>query len=76
MTSSLHAAVWLDHQEARVFHVGREGFDDLQFVRYLREHDPALEAKVVGLETVDHPTDAQLVAYVKRYFHVADARVR
>ena len=45
-------------------------------LRYLREHDRALEAKVVGLETVDHPTDAQTVAYVKRYFRLSDPRVR
>ena len=129
MTSKLHAAIWIDHQEARVFHVDREGFDEkhveapqhhlhrhpkgaaearqhpddlphffgevaralagaeeilvmgpstakLQFLRYLREHDRSLEAKVVGLETVDHPTDAQTVAYVKRYFRVAEPRVR
>jgi len=128
MTSQLRAAVWLDHQEARVFHVDLGGFDEktlasphrhvhrhpkgstearqhpddlprffgalahelagaeqvlvvgpstakLQFVNYLHEHDRALGAKVVGLETVDHPTDAQLLAYVKHYFGVADPRV-
>ena len=121
MTSQIHAALWLDHREATLFHVDREGFDEtkihasarhvhrhpkgrgepsehpddtqrffeevahalsgveellvlgpstakLHFVRHLRAHHPALEAKVVGLETVDHPTDGQLAAYVKRYF--------
>lgn len=24
--------------------------------------------KVVGVETVDHPSDAQLVAYARKYF--------
>ena len=129
MASHLHAAVWIDHQEARIFHVDFESFDEtkirspqrhvhrhpkgstepsehpgdqthffkevahalsdaeeilvvgpstakLQLVRYLHEHDRALEAKIVGLETVDHPTDAQLVAYVKKYFRVPDARLR
>jgi stalled ribosome rescue protein Dom34 len=129
MTSPLHAAVWLDHQEARIFHVDLGGFDEskvhaphrhvhrhlkgpseghehpddqhrffaevaqalagaerilvvgpstakLQFERYLHEHDRTLEAKIAGLETVDHPTDPQLVAYVKRYFDVPPARIR
>jgi stalled ribosome rescue protein Dom34 len=40
----------------------------LQFLRYVTAHSPALEAKIVGSETVDHPTDAQLVAHAKRYF--------
>jgi stalled ribosome rescue protein Dom34 len=129
MTSDLHAAVWLDQQEARIFHVDGEGFDEakilsphrhvhrhpkgagearenpedahrffrevaqtlagageilvvgpsaakLHFLRYLHTHDRTLEAKIVGLETVDHPTDRQLVAYVKQYFGTPDARIR
>ena len=47
----------------------------LQLVRYLREHNHLLEAKIVGVETVDHPTDGQLVAHAKKYFGVTD-RVR
>jgi stalled ribosome rescue protein Dom34 len=127
MTSHQHAAVWLDHQEARIFHVDREGSDraairaghhhvrrhtdrtaerahphaldaffhdvasalrdagevlvvgpsvaKLQFVRYLRDHAPILEKKVVGIETVDHPTDAQLIDHAKHYFGVAPPRL-
>src|SRR5271169_3859358 len=110
MVSPLRAAVWMDHQEAHIFHVDLEGFDEkslasprhlvhrhpkgpgeprehpqdqvhffgavaaaladaeeillvgpstakLQFLRYLHEKHPALQAKVVGVETADHPTD-------------------
>ena len=28
--------------------------------------------KIVGVETVDHPSDGQIVAHAKRYFKVAD----
>ena len=122
---TVHVAVWIDHQEARVFHVAPESFDEstvqsprahvhrhpkgpegykghpadaehffqdvakalhgadevlllgpstgkLEFIRYLHKRDHALEAKVVGVETVDHPTDPQIVAYARRYFKVAD----
>jgi len=121
MTSHLQAAVWIDHHEARIFHVDAESFDEsmirsplrhvhrhpkggtakhnhpddahrffhdvaaelgdagqilvvgpstakLQLLRYLHEHEPLLEQRVVGIETVDHPTDPQIVAYAKRYF--------
>jgi stalled ribosome rescue protein Dom34 len=47
----------------------------LEFSRYLHEHDPALEARVAGVETVDHPTDGQIVAHAKKYFELED-RVR
>lgn len=117
-----HVAVWMDGEEARVFHVRTKGFaeatvqspkhrvhrhpkdeltrtrnhpDDghrffrelagtlkdaeqilvlgpstakLLFLRYLQRSAPALEARVVGLETADHPTDGQVAAHVRRYF--------
>jgi len=122
-----HALVWLDHREARVFHLNRSEAEEatlrpdrpqrhlhhragaigareghaaedqayyhavaeavagaqevlvvgpgqakLALLRHLHRHDPAVEARLVGVETVDHPTDPQLVAYARRYFHAAD----
>jgi stalled ribosome rescue protein Dom34 len=128
MTSHRNAAVWLDHHEARVFHVDLAGFDakkldtphahihrhpkgaaephahpddahkffqevaralddservlvvgpstaKLQFLKYVHAHDAKLEPRIVGVETLDHPTDAQLVAYAKHYFGVDPPRV-
>ena len=120
-----HAVIWIDHKEARVFHVhpdtveastvharehhnhnrpkGSEGgnepteeaqrffhevarsLDDseavlivgpstakLEFFRYVHKHDHRLEQRVVGIETVDHPSDGQIVAYAKTYFKHSD----
>jgi stalled ribosome rescue protein Dom34 len=44
----------------------------LQLVKHIHTHDLALVSKVVGVETVDHPTDSQLVAYGRKYFHAKD----
>jgi hypothetical protein len=44
----------------------------LQFVRYVNAHAPKLEPRIVGVETVDHPTDAQFAALARRYFCVPD----
>jgi stalled ribosome rescue protein Dom34 len=117
-----HIALWIDHNEARIFHVEATTFDEatisspnhhvrrhpkhdeqrthnhpddehrffheiagalvgaerilimgpsktkLLLLRYLQRHAPLVEARVVGLETVDHPTDRQLAAYVRHYF--------
>ena len=129
MRSHHQAAVWIDHHEARVFHVRagdidvspigaphrhvqrhpkdtraerqhpedeRRFFHDvaealadadqilvlgpstakLQLLRYLREHAPLVEQRVVAVETVDHPTDRQLVAQVKAYFDPRAAETR
>jgi stalled ribosome rescue protein Dom34 len=128
-----HAVVWIDHLEARVFHVQRETVghpqpeaidettilspqhaihrhpkgrgeakehpDDakrffrevarsldgadavlivgpssakVEFLRYVQDTDRTLQAKVVGIETVDHPTDRQIVDYARRYFKGSD----
>ena len=117
----MNAAVWMDHREARIFHVTKEATDEvtvsvpqhlhhrhpkgesgakehpddakrffdavahsiqdahhillvgpstakLDFLRYLHKHEHALEEKVVGIETSDHPTDGQLAAHAKAYF--------
>jgi stalled ribosome rescue protein Dom34 len=44
----------------------------LQLLKHLHAHDPQLASRVVGVETVDHPSDGQLVAYARKYFHAKD----
>lgn len=119
-----HTAVWIDHQEAKIFHVNRESVDaftvhapqrhvrrhpivtaershpadaehfyhevaqalegaaevlvvgpataKLELIKHVHRHDHALVPKIVGVETVDHPTDGELVKYVRGYFRAAD----
>lgn len=121
MTSLYHAAVWIDHHEARVFHFNRSEVERLvihpdhpvrhihhkagaigaghaaedqsfyhhvaaaladaeailitgpanaksELAKHIRSHDPQLAARVVGVETVDHPSDNALVAHARSYF--------
>ena len=46
-----------------------------ELVEYIRLHDPRLAKVIAGVETVDHPTDAQLVAYARKYLKAADRLV-
>jgi stalled ribosome rescue protein Dom34 len=116
-------AMWIDHDEARVFHVDGKTSDEstfksaqhhlhrhpanqetktrnhsqdepvffaevigaleaaekilimgpsvtkFHFLKYAQEHAPAIASRIVGVETADHPTDRQLVAHVRQYFH-------
>jgi stalled ribosome rescue protein Dom34 len=41
-------------------------------VKHIEHHDPKLRKIIAGVETVDHPSDAQLVAHARRYFAVED----
>lgn len=129
--SILHtrAAVWMDHHEARVFFVSRDGVelhvaeaphrhlhrhpkgaseaaehpDDMpryfrqvagalqeaeevylvgpsnlkySFVKWLHAEDRVLAAKIVGVESSDHPTDAQLVAQARHHFGLSKPRIK
>jgi hypothetical protein len=116
-------ALWLDQNEARVFHVDANSFDKdtihapnnhvhrhpkdqetktrnhpddearffdevlahlggseevlvmgpsmtkLHFLRYALRMAPSLASSIVGLESADHPTDREFVAYIRHYFH-------
>lgn len=44
----------------------------LSLVKHIHSHDQQMIDKVIGVETVDHPSDAQLVAYARKYFDAAD----
>lgn len=110
-----HAAVWIDNEHAKIFHVDEHRFDEsmihaphqhlrrdpaaaehfyhqvaaalknageilvvgpgsakLQLIKHVDRHDRALGDKIVGVESVDHPSDKQLVAYIRKYFHAED----
>ena len=121
-------AIWIDHDEAKIFHAHGDTFDEatlhsanhhvhrhpkdqetktrnhpddehqffhevaralagaeqilvvgpsmtkLHFLRYVQKHDVARESRIVGIETSDHPTDGQLVAHLRQYFHSPAAR--
>ncbi|HXW30707.1 MAG TPA: translational machinery protein [Xanthobacteraceae bacterium] len=43
-----------------------------QLNKYISQHDPKLMKTIVGVETVDHPSDAQLVAHARHYFKAED----
>lgn len=48
------------------------GSAKLELVKHIQRRHPALSDRVVGVETVDHPSDAQLIAYARTYFRAAD----
>lgn len=44
----------------------------LQLIKHIHAHHSDMATKVVGVETVDHPSDAQVVAYARKYFVAKD----
>jgi stalled ribosome rescue protein Dom34 len=119
----LHAAVWIDHREAKIFHVDADTSDvaavqapshhmkrhpshtaetthsadashfhrdvaralegaetilvlgpgnaKLELMSDWKNTAPKVASKVAAVETVDHPTDGQIVAHARHYFKAA-----
>jgi stalled ribosome rescue protein Dom34 len=42
-------------------------------VKHINQHDPKLKEKILGVETADHPSDRQIVAYARKFFKSADS---
>jgi hypothetical protein len=38
------------------------------FVKYLTSKEPAIAEKIKAVETVDHPSDGQLLTYARQHF--------
>ena len=41
-------------------------------VKHIERHDPTLTKIIAGVETVDHPSDPQLVAHARHYLAASD----
>lgn len=129
MPAHFHAIVWIDHSQAKVFHIGLSGEDEVilhphlptrhlhhkansigsgnaaadkeflaevtkavsdageiliigpasakgELAKYLREQHPKIGDRIVAVESADHPSDRQIVAYAKQHFGIRPARVQ
>lgn len=47
----------------------------LELFKHLQAHAPAIAARVVSVESVDHPSDGQLLKFARHHFD-ADDRMR
>ena len=70
--SYLHEVVTSIADAKEVLVVG-PGSAKLEFIKHVHHHDPHVAQKILGVETVDHPTDPQLLAYAKKCFLRIDA---
>jgi len=48
------------------------GHAKLELIKHVHAHDPKVANQVIGVETVDHPSDAQVVAFARKYFVAKD----
>jgi stalled ribosome rescue protein Dom34 len=58
--------------DARAVLIAGPGGAKTELVKHIHEHDPKLMKIIEGVETVDHPSDAQLVAHARKYLKAED----
>ncbi|BDX22030.1 hypothetical protein TUM22923_13510 [Polynucleobacter sp. TUM22923] len=68
----LHEVIQAVKESKEILIVG-PGSAKLDLMKHATKHDHDTADRVVGIETVDHPTDGQLLAYAKKYFIKVDA---
>ena len=44
----------------------------LELIKHIHRHDHALVDSVVGVESIDHPSEGELLRYARHYFHGKD----
>ncbi|MBC7502094.1 MAG: translational machinery protein [Herminiimonas sp.] len=52
--------------------VAGPGEEKLIFSKHMKQYFPAIAAKIVAVETADHPTEPQLLAHARKYFQKTD----
>lgn len=66
------AAIEIELRKCGEFLLVGPGTAKLELVRHIHKHAHDLDAKLVAVETIDHPTDNQIVAYARKYFLASD----
>jgi stalled ribosome rescue protein Dom34 len=46
-----------------------------EFIAFLEKKHPQVRSMVVAVESADHPTDPELLAYARKYFTVLDRMI-
>lgn len=44
----------------------------MELLKYIQLHEPQVVKKIVGVESADHPSDGQLIAFARKYFKATD----
>ena len=67
----LHSVIESVVESKEILVIG-PGSAKLELIKYAHHHDPKIAEKIVGVETVDHPTDKEIMAFARKFFYRAD----
>jgi stalled ribosome rescue protein Dom34 len=67
----LHSVIQAVKESKEILILG-PGSAKLELIKHAHKHDAQIAEKIVGVETVDHPTDKEILAHARKFFYKAD----
>jgi stalled ribosome rescue protein Dom34 len=67
----LHSVINAVNESKEILVIG-PGSAKLELIKHAHHHDPKIAANIVGVETVDHPSDKEILAYARNFFYKVD----
>ena len=67
----LHSVMQAVKESKEILILG-PGSAKLELIKNAHQHDQQIAANIVGVETVDHPSDKEILAYARKFFYKAD----
>jgi stalled ribosome rescue protein Dom34 len=67
----LHSVIQAVKESKEILILG-PGSAKLELIKHAHKHDAQIAEKIVGVETVDHPTDKEILANARKFFYKAD----
>ena len=67
----LHSVIQAVNDSKEILILG-PGSAKLELIKHAHQHDAKVAEKIVGVETVDHPSDKEILAHARKFFYKAD----
>ena len=67
----LHSVIQAVNKSQEILILG-PGSAKLELIKHAHQHDAKVAEKIVGVETIDHPSDKESLAYARKFFYKVD----
>ena len=67
----LHSVIQAVKESKEILILG-PGSAKLELIKHTHKHDAQIAEKIVGVETVDHPSDKEILAHARKFFYKVD----
>ena len=70
----LHSVMQAVNESKEILILG-PGSAKLELIKHAHQHDAKIAEKIIGVETVDHPSDKEILAHARKFFYKVDRMI-